>query len=265
MAATSQETPSEPLDGTVKDQTPPHSMRPQKRKKKSVYDERLDEAYKVLQNAQKQTQVPQTESQIFGNLVASKLEKFTVETQICVQQDIMNILFKAERGYYNRPQSSFSTFQSIIPAGHQASASQPHIQPEIPIQSPPVHNNNNYQAHLFQNSNKSPQFSQFMNSASQSHFYGSSSSQSTGHTPLNSPHDSEIFQDVDNSHTSETDLTPLPSPHESNQFSARSSMHSQHSFQVSANSQTNFQLSNAILSEFPACIPPPNSEFLRLN
>ena len=42
-----------------------------------------------------------SEYQIFGNLVARKLQKYSAVAQTAVQEAIMSILFKADRGYYD--------------------------------------------------------------------------------------------------------------------------------------------------------------------
>lgn len=78
----------------------PQIARHTTRKRKCSADKKLDEAFEILSNA---TKVKETnECQLFGQLVGRKLQKYSSESQIAVQEAIMSILFKADRGYYDR-------------------------------------------------------------------------------------------------------------------------------------------------------------------
>lgn len=103
------------------------------------------------------------ECQIFGNLIVRKMQKYTTTTQSIVQHEIMNILFNADRGYYDAnpypnpspsvctPYSQFSQYQNMYPSTtHSAtilhlkssnSASNPSPSPSNPPSNPsPVTN-----------------------------------------------------------------------------------------------------------------------------
>jgi hypothetical protein len=67
-----------------------------------VDEDKLDEAFKILTKASTASMQEPNECQIFGNLVAKKLQKYSAELQTTVQQDIMNILFKADRSHQNQ-------------------------------------------------------------------------------------------------------------------------------------------------------------------
>lgn len=78
-----------------------------KKKAKTIQDERLDEAFRILSNASAKAEQVQNECQIFGNLVASKLQKYSPAVQTAVQQDVMSILFKADMGHYSKSTSAY--------------------------------------------------------------------------------------------------------------------------------------------------------------
>lgn len=83
------------------------------RRKKTEDCEKLDEAFKILSRAAtNHSNEEHNECQIFGNLVAKKLTKYSSELQSTVQQDIINILFKADREHHNKPSSSSGPAQS---------------------------------------------------------------------------------------------------------------------------------------------------------
>lgn len=71
------------------------SRPPAKRYKRGTDDAKLDKAFEILTKASAQRE--EDESQAFGNLVARKIAKYSCELQSLVQQDIMNILFKADK------------------------------------------------------------------------------------------------------------------------------------------------------------------------
>lgn len=87
---------------------------PRKRQKKSEDSEKLDKAFKILSEASANASNPreQNECQIFGNLVAKKLAKYSSELQSTVQQDIMNVLFKADKIHLNQSSINFDYLQS---------------------------------------------------------------------------------------------------------------------------------------------------------
>lgn len=87
---------------------------PRKRQKKSEDSEKLDKAFKILSEASANTCNPreQSDCQIFGNLVAKKLAKYSSELQSTIQQDIMNVLFKADRIHLCHTSINFDYLQS---------------------------------------------------------------------------------------------------------------------------------------------------------
>lgn len=87
----------------------------QKRVESSVEsDEKLDKAFNILSNAAASGNKgpEQNECQLFGNLVAKKIAKYSFELQSNVQQDIMNILFQADRVHLRQTSNSFGVRQS---------------------------------------------------------------------------------------------------------------------------------------------------------
>ncbi|KAL1488148.1 hypothetical protein ABEB36_015106 [Hypothenemus hampei] len=89
-------------------------MRPAKRQNISEDSKKLDEAFQILTKASAtaSSSQEQNEFQIFGNLVAKKLAKYSPELQSTVQQDIMNVLFKGDRIHLNQNSTNFRHFQS---------------------------------------------------------------------------------------------------------------------------------------------------------
>lgn len=86
---------------------------PQSSYKKRSADEKLDAAFQILTKASKTSHQDPNECEIFGNLVGKKLQKYSIKAQTAVQEAMMNILFAADRGYYDQqyPQSH-STLQN---------------------------------------------------------------------------------------------------------------------------------------------------------
>lgn len=83
---------------------PPPPKRPTLKgtKRSRTNDERLDKAFSILE-ASASTPIPQEESecQIFGKLVATKLQTYSPNVRSIAQEELMKILFKADRGFYN--------------------------------------------------------------------------------------------------------------------------------------------------------------------
>ena len=108
------ENSQEPSQGQIQ-KTP--QLNPTRKRQKKVEtsvksDERLDKAFNILSNAASGNKVKeQNESQLFGNFVATKIAKYSFELQSSVEQDIMNILFKADRVHLK--QTSFVWTWSI--------------------------------------------------------------------------------------------------------------------------------------------------------
>ena len=86
-------------------------------RKKDTGMAKLDAAFTILSNASARRLEPVelNESQLFGNLVSSKLQKYSDATRTAVQKAIMNILFNADRGSYNMPQSSIPSHVHNLP------------------------------------------------------------------------------------------------------------------------------------------------------
>jgi hypothetical protein len=72
------------------------------KKKKTTGDLRLEKAFRILEQAG-----DSDESQAFGIFVGKKLKTYTAFTRSGVQHAISNILFNADRGYYE-PQQQYS-------------------------------------------------------------------------------------------------------------------------------------------------------------
>lgn len=85
-----------------------------KRQKKSEDSEKLDKAFKILSEASANANNlrEENECQIFGNLVAKKLAKYSSELQSTVQHDIMNVLFKADRIYLSQTSINLDYLQT---------------------------------------------------------------------------------------------------------------------------------------------------------
>ncbi|XP_063223261.1 uncharacterized protein LOC134531480 [Bacillus rossius redtenbacheri] len=73
-----------------------------KKKKQRVEDARLDKAFHILSSTASQLN---DECQHFGNLVASKLRQYNVDTRCTIENDIMGIFLRANRGFYNNTQN----------------------------------------------------------------------------------------------------------------------------------------------------------------
>lgn len=131
-----------PISENSQEIVPPQMERHPNRKRKCTADKKLDEAFEILSQAAKTKEA--TECQIFGNLVARKLQKYSNEAQTAVQEAIMSILFKADRGYYNEhsarnhpsnipyhdypagPSSSFYSVPQDIRSEHNPVNERPH-------------------------------------------------------------------------------------------------------------------------------------------
>lgn len=100
-------------------------MTPSTRKKRRA-DEKLDAAFEILTKASKAPLQNPNECQLFGNLVAKKLEKYNNVAQTAVQEAIMNILFAADRGYYDQypPPIDFQSDNYSTPQNNQLTKSQ---------------------------------------------------------------------------------------------------------------------------------------------
>lgn len=85
-------------------QMPPPSIppTPRNRKRSRVQDDRLEKAFSILEKSA----MPQEENecQIFGKLIAKKLQGYSSEIRSTVQEQIMKIIFDADRGNYARYQ-----------------------------------------------------------------------------------------------------------------------------------------------------------------
>lgn len=78
-------------------QSPPTPKTTKKRQK--IQDERLDKAFELLQ--QSSSKKEEDECQIFWNLVAKKLQRYSFEIRTTVQEEIMATLFRAARTLCN--------------------------------------------------------------------------------------------------------------------------------------------------------------------
>lgn len=85
-----------------------------KRQKRNEDSEKFDKAFEILSQASTKASntQEQNECHIFGNLVAKKLAKYSPELQSTVQQDIMNVLFKADRIHLKQSSTNFDHSQS---------------------------------------------------------------------------------------------------------------------------------------------------------
>ncbi|CAG9773220.1 unnamed protein product [Ceutorhynchus assimilis] len=116
----SQQTPKTRIRVSNKERKPPQMTHSIPNKKRAV--EKLDAAFEILTKASnKEPPQDPSECQIFGNLVAKKLSKYSNVAQTAVQEAIMNILFAADKGYYNQypaprgyQSNNYSTIQSEL-------------------------------------------------------------------------------------------------------------------------------------------------------
>ncbi|CAG9771224.1 unnamed protein product [Ceutorhynchus assimilis] len=93
----SQQTPKTRIRVSNKERKPPQMTHSIPNKKRAV--EKLDAAFEILTKASnKEPPQDPSECQIFGNLVAKKLSKYSNVAQTAVQEAIMNILFAADKG-----------------------------------------------------------------------------------------------------------------------------------------------------------------------
>ncbi|KAF5307836.1 hypothetical protein FQR65_LT18324 [Abscondita terminalis] len=103
-----EETQSEPLAQNVAlgEQTlpppPPKRSISKSTKRSRTNDEKLDKAFRILEaSVSAPIQNEESEYQIFGRLVAKKLQGYTPDVRSIVQEELMKTLFKADRGFYN--------------------------------------------------------------------------------------------------------------------------------------------------------------------
>ncbi len=122
---------------------------PKIRKRKSADAEKLDAAFNILATAAKRDPRP-NECQLFGNLVATKLQKYSPSAQTAVQEAIMHILFRADRGYYNTYQNMSSpsplfplSSQNSTPSSHSPSPNSQYYSPQM--SHPPTPNTQYFQ------------------------------------------------------------------------------------------------------------------------
>ena len=87
------------------DRMPPPSKPPPRKSRKRMTDERLDKAFSMLQASASVSSSlshnEESEHDIFGKLVAKKLQGYSPDVSSIVQEEVMKILFKADRGWYN--------------------------------------------------------------------------------------------------------------------------------------------------------------------
>lgn len=74
---------------------PTHTVKNNKRKAVDVAEKRMDEAYKLLKTVVNTEKPKQSLCQLYGQLVAEKLEAFDKMDRIVVMNDIDNLLFRA--------------------------------------------------------------------------------------------------------------------------------------------------------------------------
>lgn len=73
-----------------------------KSRKNDAHAEKLDKAFQILQNSAARNK-EDSECDLFGKLIAKKLESYTKNARIGVQQDVMGIMFQADSGFYDQP------------------------------------------------------------------------------------------------------------------------------------------------------------------
>lgn len=100
------------------------------KRKATTEDKRLDRAFKILETT---SQIIQDDCQHFGNLVASKLRKFNEDIRSNLESDIMELVVKANIGFYNilcnYPQEQtpiHQTSQSVPVTSHLSSQCSPY-------------------------------------------------------------------------------------------------------------------------------------------
>lgn len=120
---------------------------PKTRKRKPTDADKLDAAFDILSTAVKKgNPVEPNECQLFGNLVATKLQKYSSSAQTAVQEAIMQILFQADRGYYNAHSFHISPHVNLYPNSSSTSTpsvNSPHLS-YSPSLSPALSPNTQY-------------------------------------------------------------------------------------------------------------------------
>lgn len=76
---------------------------PKKSRKNDPQAEKLDKAFQILQTSVARNK-EDSECDLFGKLIAKKLESYTKVARIAVQQAVMGIMFQADSGFYDQPQ-----------------------------------------------------------------------------------------------------------------------------------------------------------------
>lgn len=148
--------------------------------KRRADEARLDQAFKILKRASESAQQEGNECEIFGNLVAKKLAKYSSDLQSVVQQDIMNILFQADRTHVSNNSIPYHSPHSYYTSNFIQNTIGPQTLPQSPLPSP-----SSQFLHPFSHQSPSSQFSQPSPLPSQSHNSSMCSSDSSNTVPDN--------------------------------------------------------------------------------
>lgn len=87
-----------------------------RKRKATIEDRRLDKEFEILQT---NSQTIQDDCQHFGNFVAAKLRKYSEDVRTNLENDIIGLFVKANRGLYNTSSACDYFLREQIPAVHQ--------------------------------------------------------------------------------------------------------------------------------------------------
>ncbi|KAK9696790.1 Alcohol dehydrogenase transcription factor Myb/SANT-like [Popillia japonica] len=115
LADSQESVPETTLTSTPKTNTAERNTR----KKRHGTEERLEEAFQILKQASAKPNEEPNEHDLFGKLVAKKMQRYALNTQCLVQEEIMSILFRADRTLYKQNEqyycsSSNSNTQCLV-------------------------------------------------------------------------------------------------------------------------------------------------------
>ncbi|KAL1498374.1 hypothetical protein ABEB36_009182 [Hypothenemus hampei] len=91
---------------------PPTTLASKNRKKQKIQDDRLDKAFKILETSTASSK-QEDECDVFGKLVTKKLQTYSPLVRSHVQEEIMSIIFRADRGTYNFSSTSRPSFHNF--------------------------------------------------------------------------------------------------------------------------------------------------------
>ncbi|CAH1964780.1 unnamed protein product [Acanthoscelides obtectus] len=92
---------------------------PKKSRKNGGSQDKLEAAFQILKTSAAHNQKDDSESDLFGKLIAKKLDSYSKVTKIAVQQAVMGIIFNADSGFYQQPQHPHPRSVNLHPSTSQ--------------------------------------------------------------------------------------------------------------------------------------------------